>query len=384
MGNSSKRGEAQDLALFAHDLRTPLSAIRMLAGLIEQDGLSERQRERMALLTRSVDALNAITATLVEADQAETMPEGLVPLFEDVCQLFAVAAEAKGLALNVDRSGFDDASDRPLDTHAAAGMRRALSALIDNAVKYTSTGEVKVELRHETDADGDVEIVLHVHDTGPGILEDERQRVFEQYMRGRNQSAQIPGAGLGLWGASEQIRDLGGTLNLLEGTGIGACFEIRIAASCLAPEVASAEDIQLADHAYMDQSALHVLVVDDNEVNRLILSAVLESFSVSCDLVPSGKDAAALAAVRSYGAVFLDLHMPDMDGVDTALALKRVCGTDLPPLVAVTAAGDTVDRDALRAVGIQDVVLKPVSPESLFELLVRLRGGDTGKAVAIA
>lgn len=366
----------------AHDIRSPLAAMRSLVALIEQDGLTDRQGERMTLLKRSIESLYAITSTLMggEADDsiADEAPQDLQDLMQDVCALYRLSAEEKGLAFSLG----DMRVNCQLKPEAAVAVRRAVSALVDNAVKYTNSGSVKVAVLEDVASEGAHKLLIRVRDTGCGVLPQDADKIFEQRVRGENAASDQPGEGLGLWSASSLVGDLGGKIHLITGEEVGACFELHLPMDRISMPSEREEEILLADEAYVQDRQFHVLVIDDNEVNRLILSAMLESFSVSCDLAANGEAGLALASLRQHDAIFLDLRMPGMDGEETAQRLSQLPDWRGTPIIAVSAS-ENVDAASLRPLGISKVLTKPISPDELFQLVMQLRQ-ERKTAVAVA
>ena len=377
--------EAVKLALLAHDLRTPLGAMRLTAELIGAQPLSDQQSEHLSILIRSIDALSDMTGDLVQQAgssagsgvEAPDAPSSMAGILEEVMDLFQVAATAKGLKLETDV----DAAARALHIRDAVSFRRVVTTLLDNAVKYTETGGVCVRLESHSDPNGNTEdgqspagARLSVTDSGPGIDPEEAARLFRPFVRGRRGRASGAGSGLGLWGTELLVKALNGRLTLETPEGGGSRFVVDLPAGAEATEQGTVGEIPAGEGAEPSAlQAMHVLVVDDNETNCRLLAALLESFGVSADIAGSGPQAIALVEKAEYDAVLLDLHMPEMSGVETAERLRAQHVDQSLPLIAVTAALETAGDDSLRAAGFQDVLTKPLSPTALYDVLAHLR-----------
>jgi len=371
------------LALLAHDLRTPLAAMRLTAELIGTGPLNDTQSEQLSILIRSIDALTQMTGDLVaEAGPgaaAEGAPGRVDEVVREVADLFQVAASAKGLSLKVT---VDD-NARGLWMVRGASLRRVVTTLLDNAVKYTSDGGITVGLSALQANDGELAeqllARLTVSDSGPGIDPEEGARLFRPFVRGRHGRKTGAGSGLGLWGTEQMMHDLNGRLSLERPEGGGSRFVVefpveadgqdRPAEPCAAPP--QAETTGLAP--------MHALIVDDNETNCRLLAALLESFGITTDSARSGEQAIALVKKGGYDAALLDLHMPDMSGVETAERLRALRGETELPLIAVTAALEAVGDRQLREAGFREMLTKPLSPAALYEamdLARRLKQGE--------
>ncbi|WP_417687585.1 hybrid sensor histidine kinase/response regulator [Roseibium sp.] len=364
MSEDSK--SARKLALLAHDLRTPLSAMKLTAELIGIEALSEKQAERLDLLIRSIDALSDLAGDLISGTDEASGERPMSQIVRETVGLYTVAAEAKGLQLILDEGD----TSLTLPAGKAGAMRRILTALLDNSVKYTDLGSITVSLSEDDLPDGSGRMmVLGVADTGPGIEKIEQRRLFKPYVRGSAGKARSPGSGLGLWGARQLVAELGGTLELSSEQGAGCRFSI------LLPYRPVASDAVQSDYPTLRpaNAEAHVLVVDDNLTNRRLLSALLESFSISSDQAASGFEALERVAATAYDTVLLDLHMPEMDGLETARRIRELCGFEEMPLIAVTAALETVGDDRLREAGFREVLAKPLSPVDLFQAMGHAR-----------
>ena len=366
-------GMAERLALLAHDLRTPLAAMKLTAGLIARDGLTELQAERLEILVRSIDALDDMAGELVRDPQktAGSSP-GAADLREIVSEtggLLRAAAVAKGLefSLSIPEAGV------PVEGAKAAPLRRIIGALLDNAIKYTDARRVAIRLELFEPDDGPQARVI-ITDTGPGIDPAEREQLFRPFVRGKTGRAKTGGSGLGLWGAVQLAKEVGGHLRLVPDgqaeAGTGCQFELTLPLTSITGGSASADEGSASPEPV---AGIHVLIVDDNDTNRRLLAALLESFSITNDQADSGEEAVRMVAKGTYDAVLLDLHMPGLDGMETAEAIRTGKSGQNVPLIAVTAAAETADEKRMRAAGFADMIAKPLSPAKLFTVLEHAR-----------
>ncbi|ALV26865.1 hybrid sensor histidine kinase/response regulator [Pannonibacter phragmitetus] len=363
-GKEKGSPESQRLALMAHDLRTPLNAMRLTAELIGMEPLSPLQQVRLATLIAAIDGLADLTAGVLNEGRAAA---GLAPLPQaaraepegadagrmvlEIAGLFEPLAKAKGLPLAV------SVPEAPLfcPPELQMALRRAATVLLDNAIRYTPRGQVRAVLREEAGT-----LLLEITDTGPGIGVMERRRLFRPFTRGTaGRAGDGSSSGLGLWGAAEVVKAAGGRLDLDDAPGGGCRFSVHLPL----PGGSGAPDGGTA------QPGPHVLIVDDNETNRRLLAALLESFAMTSDAAGTGQQAVNMAAATAYDGVLLDLHMPGMDGIETAAALRLGPDGARLPLIAVTAALESVGDRKLRQAGFDDVLPKPISPSQLYQTL---------------
>ena len=377
------------LALLAHDLRTPLAAMRLTAELIGTGPLNGTQKDQLSILIRSIDALTQMTGELVTAaepgSQAETRPSRIADVVSEIADLFQVAAEAKKLTLTLK---IDDEA-REAVTSSGGTLRRVITTLLDNAVKYTAEGGVTVEVRaagHKSeDASGQGDpssILISVADSGPGIEPEEGARLFRPFVRGRHGRETAPGTGLGLWGTAQFVREMNGRLTLARSETGGSRFNVEIPLGEGDDGLLQAEADQHGTSETSEDASVtgplsaHVLIVDDNETNCRLLAALLESFGISSEVARSGEQAVGLVQKSDFDAALLDLHMPGMSGVETAEALGSL-RPDLP-LIAVTAALESVGDTRLRDAGFREILTKPLSPAALFEAMKLASGRKAG------
>ncbi len=379
------------LALLAHDLRTPLAAMRLTAELIGTGPLNTTQTEQLSILIRSIDALTRMTGDLVAEAGPGTAVTGqetrVADVVTEVASLFQVAAAAKGLSLDV----VVDARAADTWTNKTAPLRRVLTTLVDNAVKYTAEGGVRVALTAlEQGADAETgspaRVSLTVSDSGPGIDPEESARLFRPFVRGRHGRETGPGTGLGLWGAEQLVQDMNGRISLERAETGGCRFNVEIPVAPDGAGPAPGGDMSAAGAEGGPGGAVrgrrtagsgllpfHALVVDDNETNRKLLSALLESFGITTDIARSGEEAIAMVRNGAYDAALLDLHMPGMSGVETAEKLRALRTEQELPLVAVTAALESVGDESLKQAGFQDTLTKPLSAAALYEAMEQAR-----------
>ncbi|KZM51023.1 ATP-binding protein [Labrenzia sp. OB1] len=375
------------IALLAHDLRTPLAAMRLTAELMGNRPLDDTQTEHLSILIRSIDALTQLTGDLIPSTGSGTGSASIrvADVVSDVAELFRIAAEQKGLSFQL---SLEEPVKQIVTRHSGA-LRRVLTTLLDNAVKYTPKGGIAVRV-HLLPAEGTAEhemLSLCVEDSGPGIDSEEQARLFRPFVRGRHGRETGPGTGLGLWGTQQLLQGLGGQLQLTRGEAGGSRFEVRIPAeggTAGAGDRDGKVDISSSSATVRGQAptasglSAHVLIVDDNDTNCRLLEALLESFGISSEIARSGEQAIGLVGKSTFDAVLLDLHMPGMSGVETAEELRHLRPEFELPLIAVTAALESADDDRLQQAGFQETLTKPLSPLALYEAMVRALGSKPG------
>lgn len=339
------------VAQLSHELRTPLNAI---IGLSEAELLSAPRpetRERMTVLAQSARDLGDLLEDILDLSAIEANDLAIRPAALDLksqirstLQLFQRQFEDRGMALDL-----VIAPDLPdwvwLD---GKRLRQCLSNILSNAMKYGGRGRVRVEVRAEAGG-----LALRVADSGPGVTEALRDRIFEPFVRGHDLA---PGTGLGLAISRMLARRMGGDLVLLA-QGPGAQFLLTLPFRALPgpPARPAVETPQRLE-------GMRVLVVDDIATNRLVAATYLRLLGAEALQASDGATALQIASDTRPDLILMDLVMPGMDGVETRERLAARMGAALPPVIALSAgAGARGDFDGH--------LVKPLTLEKLREAL---------------
>jgi signal transduction histidine kinase/DNA-binding NarL/FixJ family response regulator len=383
------------LSNMSHELRTPLNAVLGFSRLlrdapdatktqVEQLGIVVRGGEKLLKMINDVLEIARIEAGRLVKDETSF---DLRELIDEVRALLYVRAAEKTLTLSV-----DIASDVPRHVRADAGkLSQVLLNLVDNAVKYTSAGGVTLRVSVPSWS-GPTRVVLRfdVEDSGPGISQSDRQRIFEPFVRLPEHRGET-GTGLGLALCKEYVALLGGTITLEDRPGGGSRFHFAI------PVEVSASS-QREDAATRDprgglapgQPQRRVLVVDDHPESRLLLLGLLEPLGFTVMAANDGH--AAVEAFPAFGPdlIFMDIRMRSLDGVEAARAIRQVSGSHRPAIVAVTAHALEEERRQILSSGFDGFIRKPYSRSEILDSLESLLGvrfavrgeGEPGPVVA--
>jgi signal transduction histidine kinase/ActR/RegA family two-component response regulator len=369
----AERDRARLLGTVAHEIRTPLGGI---IGLMEAvrttPALPPRAREDATAaldaardLTLLLDDLVGISAT---PGAPAALPFRVDEVMEGVVTLLSARAAAAGTRLATAVSP----GTPPAWRGDPSGIRQVLVNLVANALRFTSGGEVRIEARQT--AAGALE--LRVSDTGRGIPPERMGRLFEAFAWSDG------GSGLGLSICRDIARRMGGTIGVESAPGRGSAFAVTLPL----PEAEESEmPVSLPPVAPLaappvapvpvrsDAARPVVLVVDDVPVNRRLLGALLDRAGYAHEEAADAEAALELAASRDYAAVLMDVEMPGMDGLEATRRLRALPGrASAMPVVAVTADATGATEARARAAGMDEYLVKPVSPDRLRGLLHRL------------
>lgn len=359
------------LASLLHDLRTPLAAMRTAAEIVARDPLTARQKDALDTLGEAIDALLFMTADLVapQADHHAQEPAGKA--IRAVARLFEFAANAKGLA-------FLAKIDEGLDARFAGeslALRRVLSVIMENAVKYTAAGTISLTASLVRDGNAEA-LVLDLSDTGCGISAEDRASIFQAFRRGkpvRTESPATEGSGLGLWNASRLAMLLGGGLELAESGLHGSRFRLTLPLKEMSADARRQSGApQPAKTESPGPARRRILIVDDNATFRRLAATMIEAFGYETVAAESGRDAVAMARgpQTPIDAILLDIAMPEMDGPATLAALRAEPSSARIPVIAMTAAADPAGKEQ-EMQGVSALLAKPLEPERLYVALAR-------------
>jgi two-component system, sensor histidine kinase len=359
------------LAAFAHDIRTSLTGILALGELLASSNLGERERRWALGVKTGAEHLAALTALVVDAAKAgagslKLQQEAFRPsrLVEVLAESLAVRAQSKGLDPEVHVAG-----DLPeLVVGDAVRLRAALENLLDNAVKFTERGTVRLDARSEQAGRERVKLILTVGDSGIGLKPTEIKRLFRPFAQANADIARrYGGAGLGLAVVKRLAKLMGGDLTIASTPGRGSrfCFTAVLP---LASAIAASQP-QSPQAVSPPTRRLNVLCVEDNPYGRVILNTILAELGHHADFVGSGEEAVA-ALSRNYDVVLMDVTLPGIDGLETARRIHALHGArGRTPIVGISGGSETGDEEAAREAGMLFYLRKPVSPSALAEVL---------------
>ncbi|MEH0197560.1 ATP-binding protein [Caulobacter sp. CCNWLY153] len=361
--------KSQFLANMSHEIRTPMNGVLGVLHLLKHETLSADGRRLLAealgcgaMLSELLNDI--IDFSKVEAGKLELSSEALDPsaLLRSVADLLEPQAEAKGLAIRVEAPPAGEA----WTAADPVRLRQALFNLIGNAVKFTLAGQVTARLSVAPVEEG-LRLRFEIEDTGVGIPLDAQASLFERFSQADGSTTRrFGGAGLGLSITRRLAQLMGGDIGFSSTPDQGSTFWLELLAP-VAQAPAAADDDE--DDALM-LDGLEVLLVEDNAVNRLIATRMLEALGARVATAEDGQ-AGIVAAARGYDLIFMDIQMPIMDGVEATRAIRALPGpAGAAPIVAMTANALAHQTAAYAEAGMNGSVAKPLSPAALVRAVV--------------
>ncbi len=365
----ANRAKSQFLATVSHELRTPLNAILGESQLLDREALTPPQQARVNVVKTASRVMRQLIDDLLDISQIEA---GGLQLRLKVFSLDVLARELR--ELHQPRAEEADLSlvvsvDTDLAIYRRGDvdrLRQIAGNLISNAIKFTRQGGVTVKI-----AGDDRALRLSVIDTGVGIAPKDHEAVFQRFVQVDSSSTrEVGGIGLGLAICRELAQRMGGDLTLTSALGFGARFDFVAPLPAVVAAEAPVEDAAPAEPGGAAPASL--LVVDDNAANRRILAALVEPFGVTCGFANNGREAVEAWRERPWDAIFMDVHMPGMDGVEATRAIRAeetVAGRDRTPIIAVTASVLNHEVESYRLAGMDDILPKPIEAAALAAML---------------
>jgi len=391
---AASRAKSDFLATMSHEIRTPMNGILGMAQLLLMPDSTEEERRSYAhtLLTSSQTLLtilnDVLDASKIEAGKVELTPVIFSPtlLVEDIRALFSEMAHQGGLELSATWQG----TQRQRYRGDVIRLRQMLSNLVSNAIKFTEQGTVQIQALEIERSETEAVVQFSVIDTGIGIPEEKLPLLFQSFSQLCGaEKCKIAGTGLGLSIVRNLATVMGGEAGVDSVPGEGSRFWFRVRLNIEADAESDAEENRYASEGFVALDAQlvagrHFLVVDDNNVNRMLLEVMLKKSDAQITCVEDGQQALdTITGGTVFDLVFMDCQMPVMNGFEATRGIRQweqETGARRLPVIALTAGVLDEERQLCTDAGMDDFLAKPVSVKTLTETITRWVTGPKGTA----
>ena len=374
---AANKAKSNFLANMSHEIRTPLNAIINFNTLALEGDLPEPEREYIEkVASASKGLLGIINETLdlskIEAGKLdiESIPFTLDTVINEVIDLLRTTAEEKGITFNTELTYPKTLSVRgdPLR------LRQVLTNLIHNAIKFTDSGGIEFSVKTKTDPKNNSEISFIISDSGIGLPASELKNIFNSFQQADNSiTRKYGGTGLGLAISKQLIELMGGEIKVKSMPNVGSKFSFTLNLSRTKENKNSTpESTQKTDHIEETLTSLkpRILLVEDNITNQLIAKKILERINLNTTVANNGQEALTALREKELDLVLMDLHMPVLNGFQTAKVIRQEPQWDKLPIIALTANAVQTIIEQCNAAGMNAHIPKPIDIQTMYKVIL--------------
>ncbi len=378
LAESANRAKSEFLANMSHEIRTPMNGVLGILDLALDAESDPGKREFLGMAKSSADSLLGVLNDILDFSKIEAGKLSLDPVdfsltacLEETMSGLAPRAQKKGLELlwQVDPEVPHDLTGDP------GRIRQVLVNLVGNAIKFTAAGEIHLQVESDRSDPEGMQLHVAVRDTGIGIPADKQEHIFSAFAQADGSTTRTyGGTGLGLTISAQLVALMGGRIWVESEPGLGSTFHFTFRVAAASTPVAKVEARSMAEMV-----GLPVLVVDDNDTNRRILTELLRRWQMSPSAAASGPEAMeqllqGQAEGRPFPLVLLDGHMPEMDGFAVAERIRQEPRLAGAVIMMLSSGAFPDDAGRCRALGIDVYVAKPVRPSNLLDAIANILG----------
>lgn len=367
------------LSTMSHELRTPMNAIIGMADVALRENMDDNLRKCVSIIKSSSVGLLEIVNDILDLSKIEA---GKLTIILDTYTTNSFVNDIMAIidARNIEGKVpiyYHIQTDMPEVLEGdAVRIKQVMLNLASNAIKYTDSGQIDITITCDDRQDGYADLTFMVKDTGGGIRSEDMDKLFTMYSQfDAEKNHGKEGSGIGLAISKYYIDQMGGTINVKSKYGKGSVFSFTVPqkidyahTAVLRKEKKTAETNETC---LFRTTNVRVLLVDDNEMNREVVKAILEPLALTIDEAENGKEAVEMAETAPYDMIFMDSHMPMMNGEEATIYIRRMEGNanQNVPIIAITADAVAGVRERLLDCGMNDYIMKPIDIETICGLI---------------
>jgi PAS domain S-box-containing protein len=364
------------LANMSHEIRTPMNGILGMANILRREGVTSKQIQRLDVIDASAQHLLSVINDVLDISKIEAgkfaleeAPVVVSSLMTNVSSILSERVKAKGIHLLIETEYLP-----PTLVGDPTRIQQALLNYATNAVKFTETGTVTLRARKQEETAVSVMLRFEVVDTGIGIAPETLSRLFSAFEQADNSmTRKYGGTGLGLAITRRLAELMGGEAGADSTPGVGSTFwfAVKLTKRSVAATAPMETAVDVEAEIRRRYCGQRILVVDDEPINREVALIQLEFVDLVADTAEDGAEAVAMARKNSYAAIFMDMQMPKLNGVEATQQIRQLPGYRDTPIIAMTANVFAEDKAQCLAAGMNDFLFKPFNPDELFTVLLR-------------
>jgi signal transduction histidine kinase/CheY-like chemotaxis protein/HPt (histidine-containing phosphotransfer) domain-containing protein len=384
----SDKLKEQFLANVSHEIRTPMNGIIGMAHLLEQSTPTHEQQEyidairlsarNLMVIINDILDFSKINAGKIEFIQSEF---NLRELLKGTMQLMQVKASEK----NINLTSVIDYHIKDVLTGDPVRLNQIITNLVSNALKFTENGKVTIEIKLAEAVENKCRLRFRVSDTGIGIPENKLKTIFDSFEQADNNKRRQEGTGLGLTIVKQLVELQGGSIYVKSTLNEGSEFVFELNFTVAGEQKHAPEKEAPVFIEQKDFSSIHILIVEDNKVNQLLVKNMLRKFGFSkFDCAENGRTALEILKANNYELILMDIQMPEMDGYEITREIRGKFPSPIReiPIIALTADASEKEKMRAREAGMNDYVVKPYTPEELYNTMSRYIGKAMTEASA--